>query len=217
MIEFCCRRKITFLKEVFSLIKKGKLETFANFQSGLVLRRKQATKKDETEIFYKALTLKSIDSDGWLNEKYLDTFISNENLEERYLTKETDIVIRLSAPYTAVTIKKHQENLVVSSLFVIVSINTLDIISEYLSFVLNSDSIKQEYLRSSLGVTIPMIRMGPLKETMVEIPTLESQKKIVEVVGLMIDEKQKYQDLMKLKEVYFKELTKRILGGNKND
>lgn len=193
------------------------LSKVCDISAGLVLRRKEAQIQSEIVKNYKVITLKSFEDDGWINLEYLDDYSSNELLDDRYITKENDILIRLSNPYTAIQVKAEQKGFVITSLFAIVRSNQNEIDSGYLSFMLNSDMIKQSYFKNAMGTTIPVIRMQTIRETQIPLVSTSRQHIISKISDLMIKEKRLHQQLTLEKEIYNKELTKRIIkGGNKN-
>lgn len=193
------------------------LSKVCDISAGLVLRRKEAQTKNEIAKVYKVITLKSFEDDGWINLEYLDDYNSIELLDDRYITKENDILIRLSNPYTAIQVKAEQAGFVIPSLFAIVRLNQKEIDSGYLSFILNSDTIKQSYFKNAMGITIPVIRMQTIRETQIPLVSIGKQHIISKISDLMIKEKRLHQQLTLEKEIYNKELTKRIIkGGNKN-
>ncbi|QWB96209.1 restriction endonuclease subunit S [Mycoplasmatota bacterium] len=193
------------------------LQKACDISAGLVPKRKEARSDDKVAKIYKLITLKSFDVDGWIDLKYLDNFKSIEILDERYLTKENDILIRLSNPYTAIKITDEYIGFVIPSLFAVIRIKKDIIDPDYLTFMLNKESIKRSYFKNSMGLTIPMIRMQTIRET--KIPLILSNKQLIvsKIYNLMIKEKMLYQQLHLEKEKYNKEITKRIvIGGNKN-
>ena len=62
-----------------------KMDQISEIQTGLVLARKKAISKDKETTKYKLLTLKSIDPLGLLNPNFLDIFVSNSQLEKKYI------------------------------------------------------------------------------------------------------------------------------------
>jgi len=195
-----------------------KLGECTDISTGLVLKRKVANRTDKKKYSYKAITLRSLEQDGWMNEEFFDKFKSSEELEERYLTQIGDIIIRLSSPYTAIAVQESQVGIVIPSLCAIIRNKSEEIVPGYLAFMLNSDIMKKEYLRFSLGATIPVIRMSDLKETEIPLLTLEKQNKIVDVSDLIIREKKLCHQLLESKELYYKGITNKIiLGGTKNE
>ncbi|MCK4491988.1 MAG: hypothetical protein KAU03_05145, partial [Candidatus Altiarchaeales archaeon] len=85
-----------------------KLINMSEVQTGLVLVRKKADASDKDANKYNVLTLKSFEPRGWLNERELNVFLSKEKLENKYLTKKGDIIIRLTTPYTAICMNDKQ-------------------------------------------------------------------------------------------------------------
>ena len=69
-----------------------RLGEVASVRSGLVLKRKEA-KPDQPSIVYRALNLRSIIPNGYLDATQLDLFSASEVLSPDYLTHEGDIVI----------------------------------------------------------------------------------------------------------------------------
>ena len=79
-----------------------KLEKIADISTGLVLARKKSSNNEG--VVYDLLTLKSFNENGYIEDEYLDNFISEEKIKSQYLTQEGDIIVRLSSPNTAIYI-----------------------------------------------------------------------------------------------------------------
>ena len=77
-----------------------KLEKIADISTGLVLSRKKSSNNEG--FVYELLTLKSFNENGYIEDEYLDNFISEEKIKSQYLTQEGDIIVRLSSPNTAI-------------------------------------------------------------------------------------------------------------------
>ena len=171
------------------------LDKLADISTGLVIQRKEALLQYNFEREYQILTLKSFSEYGWINKSNTEVFKSNEILGDKYITKVGDVVIRLTAPYTAIPINKEFENYVVPSQFCIIRIKSRRLLPEYLAFTLNVETIKNKFIRTSLGATIPVIRIGALKDTDILLIDLEKQEKISLIRLLMIKEKHLRIDL----------------------
>ncbi len=118
-----------------------KLDCYAKIRSGLVLSRKKALGPDGVD--YKLLNLRSVADAGYINVDELDDYRASEVLSQDYLTHAGDIVVRLSAPYTAVLIDKETEGIVVSSNFVTIRTDVSKILPEYLFWFLNTEDLKR--------------------------------------------------------------------------
>lgn len=79
-----------------------KLQDLASVRSGLVLSRKQA--KEASEYRYPLINLRCIQQEGTIQLKEADIYEAKEPLKEEYLSQSGDIIVRLTAPYTAVLI-----------------------------------------------------------------------------------------------------------------
>jgi len=188
-----------------------RMEDVADIMVGLVLRRKEADIGDEKTYNYKSLTLKSFNSEGWVNKKYLDDYDSVEELDDRYLTLKGDVIIRLTNPYTAITITKETEGYVVPSQFIIIRINSKEIISEYLSLYLNTEKLKRLIFVNAVGVTVPMIKTGTLRDLSIPIIDKNKQSKVAEISKLIIKERHMLYKLISEKEKYYEALTEAII------
>ena len=114
----------------------------AVIRSGLVLARKHARKT--TAFRYTQLNLRSIESNGTINTDLADIFDATEPLNAEYLTQENDIVIRLSAPYTAVLINESTTGMVISSNFVVIRTDERTLVPGYLYWLLNTRKVKKQ-------------------------------------------------------------------------
>jgi len=188
-----------------------RMEDVADIMVGLVLRRKEADIGDEKTYNYKSLTLKSFNSEGWINKKYLDDYDSVEELDDRYLALKGDVIIRLTNPYTAITITKETEGYVVPSQFIIIRINSKEIISEYLSLYLNTEKLKRLIFVNAVGVTVPMIKTGTLRDLSIPIIDKNKQSKVAEISKLIIKERHMLYKLISEKEKYYEALTEAII------
>ena len=126
----------------------------AEVRSGLVLARKQAL--GISAFAYKLLTLRSIHLNGYVDVKQLDVFHAAENLQLCYLSQVGDVIIRLSAPYTAVFVDESTAGMVVSSNFVIIRADRNELLPEYLFWLLNTPKVKRSiYENATSNMLVP--------------------------------------------------------------
>ena len=109
-----------------------KLQDLASVRSGLVLSRKQA--KEPSEYRYPLINLRCIQQEGTIQLKEADIYEAKEPLKEEYLSQSGDIIVRLTAPYTAVLIDETTSGMVVSSNFVVIRVEDKSLLPEYLFY-----------------------------------------------------------------------------------
>ncbi len=119
-----------------------KLQDLASVRSGLVLSRKQA--KEPSEYRYPLINLRCIQQEGTIQLKEADIYEAKEPLKEEYLSQSGDIIVRLTAPYTAVLIDETTSGMVVSSNFVVIRVEDKSLLPEYLFWLLNTEKIKRK-------------------------------------------------------------------------
>lgn len=183
----------------------------AEVMVGLVLKRKEAELIQTKKSFYKALTLRSINPEGWIDQALLDDFESGERLPDRYLGLEGDVIIKLTPPYTAVAIDKLLNRCVIPSQFAIIRCNQTLLDSEYLAIVLNTDKVKKSIAIGSTGVTVPMVKTGTLREIEIPLPTLEKQRKYADIARLIVQERHLLNELVSTKEKYNQSIIEKII------
>ncbi len=119
-----------------------RLEKLAFIRSGLVLGRKES--KELSEFRYPLLNLRSIQPDGTVDTTLCELFHATEYLNPEYITREGDVVIRLTAPYTAAVITPDLEGYVIPSSFIVVRVQRDKLLPEYLVWLLNSQISKKQ-------------------------------------------------------------------------
>lgn len=178
-------------------IKIVKLGDISSITTGQVIKRKEARPGDVDAIQYRILTLKSFDEDGFLVKEEIDSFKASEEIESKYITSKGDIVVRLSMPFTTITIDKESEGILIPSLFVVIRVNCNDILPSYLSLYLNSNKMKKQYIREARGSAIQILKTSAFKEFEIMIPDMSIQEQAVTLNELMMREKRLLQLLIK--------------------
>ena len=178
-----------------------KLGEISEIRTGLVLSRKQS--KSDAGIDYHVLTLSSIEKEGRINLNTIENFKSVTELDSKLLTKQGNIIIRLSNPYTAVYIKKEYENILIPSLIASIEINSKDFLPEYIQIFLNSENCKERLRKEANGTVIVTVNTKILKE--LEIPELPiwKQKDLIEYENSYYTEKKLTEQILELKEKEF--------------
>lgn len=153
---------------------KMRLADCASVRSGLVLARKQA--KLPTGNRYSLINLRSVQQDGSIDLSEIDVYDAKEPLKGEYLSQEGDVIVRLTAPYTAVLIDDTTSNMVVSSNFVIIRACSRKLVPGYLYWLLNTREMKRRIFENTTSNMLGAVKAKYLAE--LELPSLPIQEQI---------------------------------------
>lgn len=176
--------------------------------TGMVIARKKS--KDENGHPYKIFTLRSFNENGYLEKEYLDEFISIEKLDNKQISKEGDIVVRLSYPNTAIYVNEELEGILVPSSFVIIRVNTNHILNNYVQIYLNSDDVKKQLMPDTIGSAISIVKTSSFKDIKIPIYPLEYQKKVINMNNIILKEKELLNNLVAEKAMYHKVIMRKL-------
>lgn len=100
--------------------------------------------------------------------------------DEKRITKEKDIIIKVTPPFAAALVDKGHEGLLVSSFCMILNELPNEILPEFLTAYLNSEKGVAQVTSHMSGSTIATISVASLKNINIPVPSLEKQKQIGE-------------------------------------
>ena len=178
-----------------------KLGEIASVRSGLVLSRKLA--RENPVQRYRLLNLRSITPEGYIDLNETDVFDAKETLPREYLSQVGDIVIRLSAPYTAVLIDEESEGMVVSSNFVIVRTDPQVLLPEFLYWLLNTSEVKHRMFENSSSNMLGAVKPKFFAEYEITPLPIPEQQKIAAINALAKTESKLLRQLANAKEQYY--------------
>lgn len=187
-----------------------KLGELATVRSGLVLSRKQAREGKPVKMRYPALSFRAIRPSGCIDREQLDVFDAVEQLSPEYLTQVGDVIIRLTAPYTAVLINEASANMVVSSNFIIIRVDRNRLLPGYLVWLVNTPKVRRAIYENTSSNMLGAINAKFFSEF--EIPPLSilQQQKISELYLLAKKEAALLRQLSKEKERYYDLLIRNV-------
>lgn len=178
-----------------------KLGEIASVRSGLVLSRKLAHENPAQR--YRLLNLRSITPEGYIDMNETDVFDAKETLPGEYLSQVGDIVIRLSAPYTAVLIDEKSEGMVVSSNFVIVRTDPQELLPEFLYWLLNTSEVKHRMFENSSSNMLGAVKPKFFADYEITPLPIPEQQKIAAINALAKAESKLLRQLANAKEQYY--------------
>lgn len=189
------------------------LSEIFEINTGLVLSRKES--KTDAYIAYKQISLKSINDEGFILESELEEFRSQEEIKSKYITKIGDIVIRLTTPYTVVSITKETEGLLVNSYCAILRSKFSNISSKYIAIYLNSGKLIEQFRKEAIGSIVQIIKISSLKNYVIDyIPNEKKQIEVVKLNELLQEEILIYEELLEEKYLFKKGIIRKLLEEN---
>ena len=185
-------------------ISRMRLGDVATVRCGLVLARKQSP--TPTDARYRLLNLRSINADGCVEMAMLDEYYAVESLSSEYLSQAGDVIVRLTAPYTAILVDDETAGMVVSSNFVIIRPNPRQLISGYLAWLLNTRKAKRVIFENTSSNMLGAINPKYFACMEVALPSIDRQYAIADLNALALkegrllrrlaDEKKRYCDFI---------------------
>lgn len=178
-----------------------KLGNIATVRSGLVLSRKQA--REPSDIRYPLLNLRSINPGGYIEADQLDVFVAAEYLSPEYLSQVGDVIVRLTAPYTAILIDKVTAGMVISSNFVIIRADRRELLPEYLFWLINTPKIKRSIYENTSSNMLGAIKAKYFSDFEVPSLPIAKQQQIAVMNELALKETKLLRQLADEKERYY--------------
>ena len=188
------------------------LENVATIRTGVVTTRKKAGENDPITYEYKLLNLKCAATAGYLDLQYSETLGTTEPLKPEYFTQMGDILVRLSAPYTAIMITREEWcDYLVPSHFAIIRVDKAVASPEYILWFLRRESTKQKILQNISGSgAFGTINSKFFSTLSIRSLPLKKQKTIGQMQILSEKEQELLHKLTAQKEIYNKLLIDKI-------
>ena len=180
------------------------INDIAVVRTGLVTARKKKDAASLGTYKYQLLNLRCIANEGYIDKNYIEPYELSEELKDDYLTRMGDILIRLSAPYTAVLINKPELcGIVVPSHFAIIRVDERYALPGYVFWVLRRDKNKITMMQNSSGSTaFGTISSGLISSLPITLLPLHEQQIIGELLCLSEREQELLQKLSEEKKTY---------------
>lgn len=178
-----------------------KLGNIATVRSGLVLSRKQA--REPSDIRYPLLNLRSINPGGYIEADQLDVFDAAEYLSPEYLSQIGDVIVRLTAPYTAILIDKVTAGMVISSNFVIIRADRRELLPEYLFWLINTPKVKRSIYENTSSNMLGAIKAKYFSDFEVPFLPIAKQQQIAAMNELALKETKLLRQLADEKKRYY--------------
>lgn len=193
------------------------LEDIATIRTGVVATRKRAGYKEPAKYTYNLLNLKCAPPSGYLDLQHSETLLTAEPLKREFFTQIHDILVRLSAPYTAIMItKKEWCEYLVPSHFAIIRVDQSIASPEYILWLLKQDATRQKILQNISGSgAFGTINSKFFNSLTVRDLSLQRQKIIGQIQILSEKEHELLNKLASQKAIYSKLLIDKIYDSTK--
>ena len=180
------------------------ISEIAVIRTGLVTVREKKKISSSRVCEYRVLNLKCIADEGYINPKYIETDEFPVGLKDDYITRMGDILVRLSAPYTAVLIDQPDLcGIVVPSHFAIIRVDKRYAIPEYIFWSLRRDKNRITMMQNSSGSTaFGTISSGLIASLPITLLPLHKQKIIGDLLRLSEREQELLTALAEGKKTY---------------
>lgn len=193
-------------------MRTRQISALADVQCGLVLNRKEAKITETVYRQYKRLNLRSFQEDGHLNVNELDDFDSMELLDEPFLTRPNDIIIRLFAPLAPILIQENEAGFVIPSQLAVVRLKKdAPILPGYLRWYLSSQAVSDKLLLAEDSYVQRSIKIGALSVLPVPLLSLRKQELIIQICETGIRRENLYRELIKQEGIYMNGLLQKII------
>ena len=189
------------------------ISEIAVVRTGLVTVREKKKISYLQTCEYRVLNLRCIADEGYINKAYIETDEYPSRLKSDYLTQMGDILVRLSAPYTAVLVDQPDLcGIVVPSHFAIIRVNKRYATPEYIFWSLRRDKNRITMMQNSSGSTafgtissgliasLP-ITLLPLHEQQIIGDLLRLSEREQELINKLAEEKKTYNTML-LNQIY---------------
>lgn len=196
---------------------KANLGNFTTVRTGLVVARKKARLDSLGSILYTQIGLRCFSSSTLLDKTQTDDFISAEIINDKYLTQEGDVLVRLRSPSSAVYIKKADEGLLITSLLAVIRVNDSRLDPRYLAYYINSHFSQKLLQREIKGTAIPMLKTKDLEKLQITLSSLKEQKRVVKFLDLAEREQKLLLALAKEKQQLSQAVLDTIIEQNKDN
>ena len=177
---------------------------------GQIINRVLADEKNNDEVIETRGTIvaKTIFS-GYINDE--DIVINNYKTvcDAKRITKENDIIIKVTPPFAAALVDKNHEGLLVSSFCMILNELPNEILPEYLVAYLNSENGVAQVTSSMSGSTISTISVASFRKIMIPVPSIGEQESIAKAFKTYLGNIELSKKLIELS----KEKVEALLGG----
>jgi len=192
-----------------------RLGEIADISVGLPVYRKKSKNPTVEGEKYPMFSLQSLSDGGGINKASLDTFESVKKLNEKYFSKTGDIIMRQTAPFTAVYITEELKDILIPDYFFIIKVKEPQaLLPEFLSLYLNSEKMRRIFVRLSTGVAVTKLFVKNLEAIKIPLFDMQKQRTIIPLNNLLVEREQLLEAFIENNRKLQKGINQKILNAN---
>lgn len=140
----------------------------------------------------------------------MKTIKTNKEIDEKYLLKKGDIILRLTPPYTSQLIEFTKENTTTTSNYAIIKVKP-EYSPEIINFYLNSEYTKKQIYQTADETSIKAIKIKNIKEFNIKQVKQENKESYIQLIKTYKKKKQLIEQQLEIE----KDLLEEIIFGDK--
>lgn len=180
-----------------------KLSNLAKFNSGLIISRERPKCNDSAQ--YRVLNYRCIDENGVVDIRALDVMDLNRDIDDKFITRLNDIVVKLVHPFKAALIEKDMCGILITSNFCKITCED-KILPEYLVAYLNSRVIEKKLSKEAKNQTMNQVNIRDLEKIEIEMHDKHKQKIIASIYQSYIKKIKITNEILKAEEKIIKNI-----------
>ena len=186
---------------------KKLIKDITNIQTGLF-----AKPSGSGELVY--LQSKYFDEYGQLNT-VLHLDLTVDGISEKHILKDGDVLFAAKGTKNFATVyEKTNEPAVASTSFFVIRITDETLLPQYLAWLLNSQETQSVLKGQAIGTSIPSISKQVLENLEISVPSVETQKAILQITKLRKKEKALKQKIELLRDKYLSHQLLKVINYN---
>lgn len=185
---------------------KKQLGSIVKFNSGLIIAREKSI-DENSSIQYKVLNYKCIDEHGIINDNLLDIENFKDKIDNKYLTKNQDIIVKLVEPFTPIMIDGEHEEIVITSNFCKITCSE-EVLPEFLIACLNSNMVAKFLRLEAKNQTFRQISIKELEKIEIEIFDKGKQMMIAQIYNMNLQKISLTKQILKKEQDILKNIYK---------
>ena len=192
-------------KKIYSEIR---LHEIANISSGLVINRINNYKSINNVNKYYSISQKSV-HENFIDEERFEAIFTDKAIENKYLAKYNDIIMKLSPPYNVAMIDFKRNDVIIPSNFAIIRIKK-EFIPRFLAYILNGDRLKRQLNRLVEGTNVPVIKISNLNNVKINKWNEDKQIKYSRLFYLLDNRRKLLNRKKELEETLKKDILSKL-------